>query len=289
MKSRMLLLIAVVALLCAGNAWSAESWAHYWKYTAPAPSGNDWGTAGNWSTGVVPTTANTGYAAYQLVGGGDLMVISGYAECDALITGGWGGTDYTEVQSGAYLYLDNLDATGGAGGSGALFLGEATPETSAPCVFTNNGGDIYVTGQVMVGGSGGTGNASYVQNAGTFTSGWRLWISAEDDVQLNAGTMTVGFLQIDSTAVLDITGDLVSSAHLWIGVGGFDPNNIEAEAVALVQSYMADNRLTANDGAGSIQYEFDNDAVMMHVWAIPEPATMIMLALGGLLVSRKRK
>lgn len=272
---KMACLFGLLFVLFVCNSASAF-WAHYFHYTNPGPSDTLWSNAGNWSNGVVPTIANTDYAAYTLIGGGDLLQIDGiYAEVSNFITGGWGGTEFAELMSGTYFYVHSPTA-----GSGQVYLGEATPESSAPCVFTNNGGDMYVTGQMMVGGSAGTGNGSYVQNAGTFTSDWRLWISDLDDVQLNGGIMTVGYLQIDATAVMDFSG-----GDLYFG--GFSPEDAEA----LVLSYITGGQMTAFDGTGSVKYAFDEnpDVWKMHVWGVPEPATVTLFALGGLLLGRKKK
>jgi hypothetical protein len=264
----------LVVLFVFSPASAASYWAHYFHYSNPGPSDTLWSNPGNWSNGEVPTIANTQYAAYQLVGSGDLMQIDGaYAEVSNFITGGWGGTDNTELMNGTYFYVHSPTA-----GSGQVYLGEATPESSAPCVFTNNGGTMYVTGQMMVGGSGGTGNGSYVQNAGTFTSDWRLWVSDLDDVQLNGGIMTVGYLQIDATALMDFAG-----GDLWFG--GYSPE----DAAALVESYIGGGQMTAFDDTGSVQYAFDEAQGKMHVWGVPEPATITLFALSGLLLGRKRK
>lgn len=279
MKAKLFVCVLLLVLCVGSSTHAALANAYFWIFDN---AGGDylWSNPDNWYNYYVPTDRrvptidNTDWLAAQTSGGP--MIINGYAETYNLSCGNWSTPDTIELTADGYLYLAKPDQTGN------LLIGEAAQTN--PAVFTNNGGTIVATGGLYVGGSGAYGDGSYIQNSGTVTLDWVLRISPRNDVQLNGGTITCGNFQIDdATATMDIIGDLDSSAHLYFG--GYSPEDAEQ----LVLDYMADGRLTANDGAGTIQYEFDTDAYKMHVWAVPEPATMIMLALGGLLVSRKRK
>jgi len=266
MKKVMLLCLLFVC----GSANAA-----YWQFFNNSSGDTLWCNPANWDNAEVPTIANTDYAAGMCYGSTTMLKVDCYAECRNMITGVWGAENNMEITENGYLYLSNE-----AGDSGLFSIGEGTTEAGALNTVTNNGGTIYLAGQMFIGGSSGGGNGSYVQNAGSFTSGWRVWVSAADDIQLNGGTMTAGTVQVDATGLVDFSG-----GDMYFG--GYSPE----DGAALVQSYILDGRMTAYDGTGIVKYAFDEDPAVwkMHVWGVvPEPATMGLLALGGLLLRRRK-
>jgi hypothetical protein len=104
------------------------------------------------------------------------------------------------------------------------------------------------------------------------------WDTTESYLNLYGGVVEVGDLIIDGdNGRIDITnGKLI----------------IAADRVADIEWYAARDRITAFAGEGELLYDYDiSNPDKTTVSAIPEPATVCLLGLGGLLLagSRRRK
>jgi hypothetical protein len=277
MKERMLYLVVVLFAV-------SISQAAYWSFYDNGGGDQLWSNPLNWEGNdprAVPNTTNTDYAAGQSYAVPELQIdgVGGYAEAKNLITGVWGGPNETRLLNGVYFYL-----------SQGLSIGYATA-AGTPATFTNDGGTIQVggeSGQVFIGGDDTTaGNGALIQNGGSLTSTWRISVGLTGSglLQINSGTVssTIGPLEIGTNGVVDLNG-----GDIWFASGSAQ------ELETLLLGYIANDQVIGLGGSGIVQYEtvYDADAEIyqMHAWgAVPEPATMVMIALGGLLIRRKTK
>jgi len=250
---------------------------------------NDWWNGGNWTGGAAPVSGENGWIS------ADAVVGSGNATFDWCYVG-WTNDGSVTVNSGAQF---NVYATriGNVGGGG-LANGSMTIEG-----YYSAWGDTivgeYGSGSMVINGNGVVDMASYVFylgcNNGTtgylelndnasLTTSWLLmdgyyWSGnpASTHVQLNGGTLTAGGIGMFGTngdwdgATIDfdggtfvIAGDYVDTAYWLEGNGSFTSGN------GIVATY-------------------DDGLDQTFISEIPEPATMVLLSLGGIFVSRRKR
>jgi hypothetical protein len=133
------------------------------------------------------------------------------------------------------------------------------------------------------------GNSSYAQSVGTGLSGFGTEITANGD---QASTMAAARMNlIAGNVYITVAGGLLLNTYADANKGIL---NIEGGTLSLpgdmtgvVDGYVLSGNLLAYNGAGTIVRNFNGTNTI--VTAIPEPATMLLLGLGGLCLFRKRK
>jgi len=242
----------LVLLVAAGTAGAVEI---QWRGTIS----QDWTVAGNWNTGVVPTTADL--ANINRTPGP--LLASGTISVGNIKVGGG-----TLVVSGA-----TLNTT-----SSWLILGYDAGTTGD---MTFNSGTINTAGTMYVGFSG---NGNLTMNGGTMNvNGARFGIAYNSSasighVYLNGGVINaLDFSMaknVGATATMDIkAGKLV----------------ITGDKSGILDTYIGNGWITGYGSAANIRYDVGvTNAGKTTVWAVPEPATMCLLGFGALgLIKRK--
>jgi hypothetical protein len=170
---------------------------------------------------------------------------------------------------------------------------------------TQSGGTINVdegSSRVRIGGKEGTG--TYIMSGGTLYSA--------DDVIVADGTgstglldMTGGYIRADGdfkvgsgdsgSAIVNLHGGIISAGNLSFDtdMGSMDIKYgtmiLDGDEADEVQALVDGGYITAYSGAGEVlvNYWASQDLTIVNA-IIPEPATIALLGLGGLLIRRRR-
>jgi len=233
---------------------------NYWT----GPDSGDFLVDGNWSNGVAPLHV-PGNDYWAIMNGGNAVVGSN-AETDLLTVGDVLDATCT-INAGAHLKIYNSLALGHLGGNGV----------------DNVNGTLYSEKLQL---AQGTGSVSTI-NIGDGSSYYVGWWGT------NVGMEGIGNINLDGTGLFatynSAAGLLMNSnGHIDIEAGYVA---VAGDFQAVLQGYINNGWITAYDGTGIV-----NDAYFDSVngWTtitatIPEPATMLMLGLGGLLMGKRKK
>ncbi len=233
---------------------------------------NDAGNAANWDGGVLP---GVGDQMHVTIGGSGPVITS-----DMQVTrAGMGGMQaYFNVPTATAPTTLTLQS--GTFTSDEWFLLGVDDNTTN--TFNMSGGTLSVGTDLFIGahlcGSGTYNMSGGTATANNFAVGWSLGGADTGDAQfgqfnLTGGDITVNVFGIYGNGQVDITDGQL---------------NINADVVDGVNTMIANGDITAFGGIGTVIVSYDGGQT--HVSAIPEPATLGLVALmgGGLLWIRKK-
>lgn len=308
MKKRLVCLVIAVVAMAATDASARIFIGHL--------GGGDgtWAGAGNWSDDgatVAPTPdAGTAVQAINVPGYGVTVAAPG-AQAATVDVGTWGWVGSMDVTAaGTLTTAGNLtiaaqDAASvgtavnagliNVGGVAYLHAGVGTLENSGTFNSTDlvlghlagsdttliNTGDITTGVMYLTVG----GNSVFNMNGGTVNAAsFVLTSPGVGHLQLDGGTITVAALSIDGNAnnTIDITEGILIAAGDHSGGLDWMAGNGEGG--------MSTPVITAYGGVGTVVAEYNPGLNQTTLYAIPEPATLSLVALlgGGMLWARKR-
>ena len=281
---RVALLVILAVFSVAANA--GEVW---WGWAGQSPTGGngEWGTARNWGSGVLPGAADS--ACINQNGDPYPTLSSGSYGVTNTLIGYWGNGGM--MMTGGSLGVSNLFAVGYEGG---VWNGPASN-----AVFTMNDGligDLSNTnndpGQLWVGYSN---FASYKTNGTMNMNGGRVDVRWNINVGGGAGN-TVGHLNLDGGQIhLWQTLNIAAGSNLDLGGGTLSIWNKDGgKTRAEIEAMITGGLITGNGIVGNVKItEFDNlqndGKNGFALTVLPEPATMVLLGIGGLGLIRRRK
>jgi len=288
----------------------------------PVAAGGEWSQTATWVGGVVPTTEDV----YNIQTDAAVTVSTPGNTCGALYLGGlnYGGSDFDtiDVQTGGTLTTTGnvflgiyapvpgtLMITGGTliagaylgmqgpGGVGVITAGQLTSPgiywgftSDTDGTMTMSGGNVQSNGGLMIGHyhSNSLANppsGTWLQSGGVTTATGDLLLGTDGGIayveltgtaKMTAASLAWETFPWGTTVPGDASMLIEGSGELTISAAT-DASQLEALRVA--------NEIYTTDIRG-LQTWFNAGGA--HIAIIPEPATMILLGLGGLALLRKR-
>lgn len=251
------LVVVMLTVLCVAGSSSA---AVYWNNGA----GGLWSEAANWNGGVPATDADS-------------------ANVRAAEMGNVAGSDYLgpTIEAGIDAVARQLVFEVGVANSITMTM------TGGSLTMTRGGG---TTNYLRLGAGGSTGTAILNMSGGVIT------IDSNDDVYVKGSNdyIRVGY---GYGAELNLSGDAQIFARdilLDCVTGTVDLSDtasivLKGDDTGEIADFIANGGFTSNGGANiGVAYSYDQGTDLTTITAIPEPATMLLLGLGGLVLCRKK-
>ena len=231
-------------------------------------------------------------------GTGTLNMTSGSIQQAQELTVGWDGDGTMTMDGGTIAIGGPLQVNRGSTGKGVMNMNAGLISSPWEIQVDNTGvlnmaGGTIDVAHGMWAGNGASGSGTINMTGGSIDCEW-LMVPKHNAVgtghiNLDDGVITATHLEFgndaDSSGTMDITeGVLIVSAN----------------ELATVESLATDGYLTGHDGInrgwahdgkyGLLRWDWDDvNSGKMTVWTIPEPTTIALLGLGGLVLLRKKR
>ncbi len=248
-----MLVVTVLLVVFSSGAWGASNW-------SDAGSDHLWSNPDNWtaaSSNAPPLAADTTYIRYSdLVAGGQGPLIQD-------------GIDATvrnlsvEVGSGS---LVEMTMTGGSltiynPGSTNCYFRLGAGASSGTVVFNMSGGELTVNQD--------NGANGYVRVGYGYTGQMHM----SNDATITALDLLIA---VDTGSLVDLS----DNARIILA----------GDKTAAIEGFIAAEVLTSNGGTvKNVAYGYDSQANLTTITAIPEPGTLALLGLGGLIFSYRKR
>jgi hypothetical protein len=251
--------VVIVLLLCAGMASAAS-------FNA-ASGGGEWDDTNTWYEAGFPTAADAVYLVYN---SSPVIVSAGQVEACSYTY----GSMYTGYGGGSIDVDGQLDMGWG------LFLGNWSAASAPTTDFVMNIGDA---GVVNLGSYG-------IYTTGLGQSNTQVFNINGGLLNVDAGLTLLGTqaaMTVSGDGLLDVAGGLVSG-DLTIDIVGLDATVVIASGTAATLISQGD--LLANGVVGDAGDFLVTDlgGGLEQITLVPEPATMVLLGLGALVLHRKK-
>jgi hypothetical protein len=268
---------ALLILLLVGTNASAVM--HNW--TAGGGADRSWTNPANWDQPTVPTLLDETKLYYVSDNTtGPLVNTSDANAYNARIGGPGGGATWCTltVVDGGVLNLAHWLMAGTDSGSvrsGELYMtgGTINCGTVSPIdghLFVSHSG---AGTQGFINMSGGT-----ISATGTFAIAFSAGTAGT--VNLSGGTISSDSFQMNPSGLGTASMDITGTGQLII----------DGDETLAVDGYISNGWLTGYGNEDDIMYDFDDtNPGKTTVWAIPEPATICILAIGAFGLIRRRK
>jgi hypothetical protein len=287
--------ISILAIAGLVLALTAPTWAATVTWDAGGVADQKWSTAANWTGDVLPGAGDTaviagGYSAVldssvasitamEVDGGATLTVKTGAV---LMMSGGF------TVESGAtVLQEDGSITTGGGGTSG----GDIHIRSGG--IYTIEGGTWQIGGDphILSDNSGG-GTLKIIGFGATINvrDDYKMWNASGQDGTLELVLKGTGISPINVRGYMQLTGILDVS---------LDPSFVlptittDYDFLVNYDEFTVNQQLDSynlpNETDWSLTYLDGNAGVRLTYVPVPEPATMSLLAIGGIALIRRRR
>ncbi len=240
-----------------------------------------WSTAGNWSGedgGTAgPIAAGDGTNLYSIPG----PIVDSSVATTGLDGGVTGDSVFT--MNGGTLGYDWFNLADSGGTTGTLNMNSGT--LSVEWDF-----GVGASGTGIINMAGGTINVGSMPLGG-WDAGAEGYLYMTDG-NINTGDFVIGGWE-GGTGHVELLGGNIDAG--WLGMadsGGSGTMNIEAGTMTLdgdntwIQGFIDNGWITGYGGVGTAMVSYDGQTTTLY--AVPEPATMCLLGLGGLLLLIRR-